>query len=458
MKTNNLTEGRPWRLLLLFSLPLMAGNIFQQLYTIVDTAVVGKVLGVEALAALGAVEWLNWLALGAIQGFTQGFAILMAQKFGSGEYKRLRQVVANSVFLAALCAVILTVLTQGAADAVLTLLHTPKEIKPISVAYLRILFGGIPVVMAYNLAASILRSLGNGRTPLVAMVLAALVNIGLDLLFVPVFGWGVQGAAIATVLAQFFSAVYCFWHIRRIDVLHSEGESRRPERALCIRLMLLGAPMAFQNAVISVGGMIVQTVVNGFGVVFIAGFTATNKLYGLLETAATSYGYAMVTYAGQNMGAGKGERVARGMRAAIVISMITSCVITALMLIFGRLILGCFITADGGTGEAALAVAFHYLSIMALCLPVLYLLHVVRSCIQGLGNTVLPMLSGVAEFVMRTGAALILPALFGESGIFYAEVLAWLGADMILIPSYFYVMKKVFSKQGQDGYYKRMRQ
>lgn len=456
MKTNNLTEGRPWRLLLLFSLPLMAGNIFQQLYTIVDTAVVGKVLGVEALAALGAVEWLNWLALGAIQGFTQGFAILMAQKFGSGEYKRLRQVVANSVFLAALCAVILTVLTQGAADAVLTLLHTPKEIKPISLAYLRILFGGIPVVMAYNLAASILRSLGNGRTPLVAMVLAALINIGLDLLFVPVFGWGVQGAAIATVLAQFFSAVYCFWHIRRIDVLRSEGESRRPERALCVRLMLLGAPMAFQNAVISVGGMIVQTVVNGFGVVFIAGFTATNKLYGLLETAATSYGYAMVTYAGQNMGAGKGERVARGMRAAIVISMITSCVITALMLIFGRLILGCFITADGGTGEAALAVAFHYLSIMALCLPVLYLLHVVRSCIQGLGNTVLPMLSGVAEFVMRTGAALILPALFGESGIFYAEVLAWLGADMILIPSYFYVMKKVFSKQ--DGYYKRVRQ
>lgn len=446
MKTNNLTEGRPWRLLLLFSLPLMAGNIFQQLYTIVDTAVVGKVLGVEALAALGAVEWLNWLALGAIQGFTQGFAILMAQKFGSGEYKRLRQVVANSVFLAALCAVILTVVTQGAADAVLTLLHTPKEIKPISVAYLRILFGGIPVVMAYNLAASILRSLGNGRTPLVAMVIAALINIGLDLLFVPVFGWGVQGAAAATVLAQFFSAVYCFWHIRRIDVLRFEGESHRPERALCVRLMLLGAPMAFQNAVISVGGMIVQTVVNGFGVVFIAGFTATNKLYGLLETAATSYGYAMVTYAGQNMGAGKGERVARGMRAAIVISMITSCVITALMLIFGRLILSCFITADGGTGEAALAVAFHYLSIMALCLPVLYLLHVVRSCIQGLGNTVLPMLSGVAEFVMRTGAALILPALFGEDGIFFAEVLAWLGADLILIPSYFYVMKKVFSK------------
>ena len=202
MKTNNLTQGRPWRLLLLFSLPLMAGNIFQQMYTIVDTAVVGKVLGVEALAALGAVEWLNWLALGAIQGFTQGFAILMAQKFGSGEYARLRQVIANSVLLAAVCAVVLTVFTQGCADAVMTLLQTPAQIKPISMAYLRVLFGGIPVVMAYNLAAAILRSLGNGRTPLIAMVLASFTNIGLDLLFVPVLGWGVQGAAAATVLAH----------------------------------------------------------------------------------------------------------------------------------------------------------------------------------------------------------------------------------------------------------------
>lgn len=447
MKTNNLTQGRPWRLLLLFSLPLMAGNIFQQMYTIVDTAVVGKVLGVEALAALGAVEWLNWLALGAIQGFTQGFAILMAQKFGSGEYARLRQVIANSVLLAAVCAVVLTVFTQGCADAVMTLLQTPAQIKPISMAYLRVLFGGIPVVMAYNLAAAILRSLGNGRTPLIAMVLASFTNIGLDLLFVPVFGWGVQGAAAATVLAQLLSAVYCFWHIRRIDILRAPGEKRQAEAALCKRLMLLGAPMAFQNAVISVGGMIVQTVVNGFGVIFIAGFTATNKLYGLLETAATSYGYAMVTYAGQNMGAGRPKRVSQGLRAGIVISMVTSCVITGLMLVFGRLILSCFITADGGAGEQALDIAFHYLSIMAICLPVLYLLHIVRSCIQGLGNTILPMASGIAEFVMRTGAALVLPALFGADGIFFAEVLAWLGADLILVPSYFYVMKKVFGRK-----------
>ncbi|MDO4323552.1 MAG: MATE family efflux transporter [Lachnospiraceae bacterium] len=443
MKTNNLTEGRPWRLLLLFSLPLMAGNIFQQMYTIVDTAVVGKVLGVEALAALGAVDWLSWMTLGIVQGFTQGFAILIAQKFGAGEYGRLRQVIANSVFLAVICAAVLTAASEGLAAPVVSFLQTPREIRPICMAYIRIIFGGIPVVMAYNLAASVLRALGNGRTPLIAMVVASLTNIGLDFLFVLGFGWGVQGAAAATVLAQICSAAYCIRHIRKIEILKMAQKDWRIESGLCIRLMTLGAPMAFQNTVIAVGGMIVQTVVNGFGVIFIAGFTATNKLYGLLETAATSYGYAMVTYAGQNLGAGKVKRISQGLRAGIIISMITSAVITALMLVFGRWILGGFISEEGGQGAQALDIAFRYLRIMAIFLPILYLLHVTRSCIQGLGNTVLPMVSGIAEFVMRTGAALLLPLWFGEGGILFAEVLAWTGADLILVPSYFYVMGKV---------------
>ena len=187
------TKGSPWRILLLFSLPLMAGNIFQQMYTVVDTAVVGKVLGVEALAALGAVDWLNWLTLGVTQGFAQGFSILMAQKFGAGEQERLRRVITNSIFLALLCAAGLTVLSEAAAGWAISLLKTPEEIRPISMSYLRILFGGLPVVMAYNLAAAILRALGNGRKPLIAMVIASLTNIGLDLLFVMGFHWGVQG-------------------------------------------------------------------------------------------------------------------------------------------------------------------------------------------------------------------------------------------------------------------------
>lgn len=440
---NTLTEGAPWKLLLLFSLPLMAGNIFQQMYTMVDTAVVGKVLGVDALAALGAVDWLNWLTLGIIQGFAQGFSILMAQKFGAGEYGKLRQVITNAIVLAAVCAVSLTLISEAAVGAVVSLLRTPQEIRPISMAYLRILFAGLPVVMVYNLAAAILRALGNGRKPLIAMVIASLTNIVLDFLFVMGFGWGVQGAAVATLIAQCFSAAYCIRHIRRIEVLRLGREDWKLEGSLCGRLMTFGLPMAFQNTVISVGGMIVQTIVNGFGVTFIAGLTATNKLYGILEVAATSYGYAMTTYAGQNLGAGKIRRIRRGMGVGTGIAIITSVGIMAAMLGFGRWILAWFLPADAGQGMEALDIAYRYLSIMAVFLPVLYILHVTRSCIQGLGNTVLPMVSGVAEFVMRTGAALLLPLSFGENGILYAEILAWIGADVILIPSYFYMVRRL---------------
>ena len=442
-RTKHMTEGSPLRLLFLFSLPLMAGNLCQQLYTVVDTAVVGKQLGVDALAALGAVDWLNWLVLSVIQGFAQGFAILMAQQFGAGNYHRLRQVVTNSIVLAVICAIGMTAVGQGCALAVLELLHTPAEIQPVSIAYLRVLFAGTPVVMAYNFCASVLRSLGDGKNPLLAMVIASVVNISLDFLFVMGFGWGVQGAAAATVLAQLISVGFCLMQLKKIAVLHLSKEDWKMERPLMGHLLMLGIPMAFQNMVISVGGMIVQTVINGFGVVFIAGFTATNKLYGLLETAATSYGYAMVTYAGQNLGARRKDRISQGMRAGLFISFVTSLVITVLMLVLGPQILSLFIADSAKNGGEVLAIAYRYLKIMSICLAILYVLHVTRSCIQGMGNTVLPMVSGIAEFVMRTGAALILPRLLGEDGIFYAEILAWLGADLVLVPSYFYMMRKL---------------
>ena len=435
-----MTEGSPLRLLLLFSLPLMAGNLCQQLYTVVDTAVVGKQLGVDALAALGAVDWLNWLVLSVIQGFAQGFAILMAQQFGAGNYHRLRQVVTNSIVLAVVCAVGMTAVGQGCARPVLELLHTPEEIQPVSIAYLRVLFAGTPVVMAYNFCASVLRSLGDGKNPLLAMVIASVVNITLDFLFVMGFGWG--------VLAQLISVGFCLMQLKKIEVLRLAKKDWKMERPLMGHLLVLGIPMAFQNMVISVGGMIVQTVINGFGVVFIAGFTATNKLYGLLETAATSYGYAMVTYAGQNLGAGRRDRISQGMRAGLLISLVTSLVITVLMLVFGPQILSLFIADSAKNGGEVLAIAYRYLKIMSICLSILYVLHVTRSCIQGMGNTVLPMVSGIAEFVMRTGAALILPRLLGEDGIFYAEILAWLGADLVLVPSYFYMMRKIREGRG----------
>ena len=369
-----MTEGNPGKLILTFALPLMAGNVFQQLYTVVDTMVVGKYLGVSALAALGASDWMNWMMLGIVQGFAQGFAIRMAQDFGAGKYDSLRKVIGNSCILALLSSLALVIIGQLTARPVLTLLQTPDDIMGSALLYLRIMFLGLPIVMAYNLFASILRSLGDGQTPLRAMVVASFTNIVLDLLFVLVFHWGIAGAAVATLIAQLVSGLFCLYHIRRIEILQMSASDFRMEGKLSGRLMALGFPMAFQNCIIAIGGMIVQFVVNGFGVLFIAGFTATNKLYGILEIAATSYGYAMITYVGQNLGAGKSRRIRQGTRSALVIAIATSLVIAAVMLLFGRTILGWFISGTPEETAQTMQIAYFYLAVMSVCLPVLYIL------------------------------------------------------------------------------------
>ena len=442
-KIKDMTNGRPLPLIISFALPLMVGNIFQQLYTVVDTMVVGKALGVDALAALGATDWLYWMLLGMIQGVTQGFGILMAREFGAKQFESLRSVVGGSVTLSALSAVLFLIVGLVLAEPLLHMLNTPAEIMPLSLLYLRIMFLGIPIVMAYNLLATVLRSLGDGQTPLYAMIVAALSNIVLDLLFVLVFHWGVAGAAVATVIAQGISSVYCLIKIKKIDfmTLHKSHFALKP--AMAGRLLGLGAPMAAQNAIIAIGGMIIQSVVNGYSVAFIGGFTASNKLYGVLEIAATSYGYAMITYVGQNLGARKLDRIKTGMGWATTVAVGTSVLIAAVMLLFGRSIIGAFLSGTPEEVAEATRTGYTYLSIMSICLPILYILHVTRSAVQGLGNTVLPMVSGIAEFVMRTGGVLILPVLTGENGIFIAEVLAWFGADLILVPSYFLTFKRI---------------
>lgn len=439
----NMTEGRPVPLIFSFAIPLMIGNVFQQLYTVVDTMVVGKALGVSALAALGAADWMNWMMLGIIQGFTQGFGILLAQEFGAKRYDNLRRSVGNSAVLSLLSAIVLLGTGQLLARPVLELLNTPARILPDALLYLRIMYLGIPVVMAYNLLASVLRSLGDGQTPLQAMIVAAATNIFLDLLFVLVLGFGIAGAAIATLIAQLISSLFCLYHIRKIDILTLQKADFRPSGRLPLRLLMLGFPMAFQNAIISVGGMIVQFVVNGFGVLFIAGFTATNKLYGVLEVAATSYGYAMVTYTGQNLGAKRTDRIRKGVKSAILIALLTSLFIALLMLILGKEILSWFISGTPEEFEQTLQIAYYYLEVMSICLPILYILHITRSAIQGMGNTILPLVSGIAEFVMRAVTAVFLPMLIGEHGIFYAEIMAWTGAVVILIISYFIVIRKM---------------
>ena len=447
-RVRSMTEGSPAKLLITFALPLMVGNVFQQLYTVVDTAVVGQVVGVRALAAMGAADWLNWMVLGIIQGLTQGFSILMAQHFGAKDYRELSRAVGGSATLCAAFTLLLAAASQLAARPVLQVLSTPADILPGSLLYLRIVFGGIPMIMAYNLLASILRALGDSKTPLYAVAVAALLNVGLDLLFVMGFRWGIAGAAIATVLSQGASAVYCFAHVRRVSLLKVSREDLRLSPGQAVLLLKLGSPAALQNAIISVGGMVVQSVINRFGMLFLAGFTATNKLYGLLEIAATSYGFAVTSYVGQNLGARKVKRIKRGQAWATVIALVTSVVIAAAMLVFGRLVLGLFISGDPAEAAASMDIAYRYLAIMSLCLPILYMLHIYRSALMGLGDTLVPMFSGVAEMVVRIGVALLLPLVMGREGIYFAEVGAWAAAAALLVTAYFLRIRALSQRKG----------
>lgn len=441
--TQQMTMGKPWKLILFFALPLMLGNLCQQFYIMVDTAIVGQVLGVQAIAALGATEWIIWMMQGLVQGFAQGFSIKMAQDFGAENYSSLRKVIFHSCLLSLLFTIILVTFGLFFSSSLLHLLNTPSDVLNNATVYLKTMIVALPVVMIYNLFAAMLRSLGDSRSPLYAMILASIINIVLDIIFVYGLKMGVFGAAFATMIAQGFSALFCLLKVLHIQILKLQSEDCIFEQKLSLYLIQLGLPMAFQNMVICVGGMILQTVINSFGVVFLAGFTATNKLYGLLEVAATSYGYAMVTYVGQNIGAKKLQRVKKGYHDALKISFITAVFIGCLMILFGKKILLLFMSGEGQMVNRTLDIAYHYLSIMSFSLPILYYLHVTRSTIQGLGNTVLPMISGIVELIMRTFTALFLPLLIGSQGIFYAEVAAWTGADIVLFLSYIYCMKKL---------------
>ena len=410
-RIQNMTKGSPAKLIFTFAIPLMLGNVFQQFYTVVDTAIVGQALGVNALAALGAADWLNWLVLGLIQGFAQGFSIYMAQRFGAEDHEGLNRSIGATISLSAVISILTVILSQVAMAPVLRAMNTPEEIIGGAFTYLRIMFAGIPIIMAYNVLASILRALGDSKTPLYAMVIASILNVGLDLLFVLVVHWGIAGAVVATVIAQLFAALYCLRAVLHVKVIHLKKEYFRLNPEIAKRLLGLGTPVAAQNVIIAVGGMVVQSVVNRYGTLFVAGFTATNKL--------------------------------KGMHSATWIALLTSVVITVFVLIFGKYGIALFISGTAEEVSISSQVAIHYLNIMSICLSILYMLHIYRSALMGLGDTIMPMASGIMEFLMRIGVALFLPLIIGQEGIFYAEITAWAGAAILLVTTYFLRMHKL---------------
>ncbi len=437
-KNLNMTQGHPAGLLLRFALPLMFGNVFQQLYTVVDTAIVGKGIGMDALAALGTVDWLNWMFLGIVQGLTQGFSVKMSQRFGQGDEEGLKKTIGVSVRLAICITAVLLVVGQLCLPLFLQLLKVPSDLTAMALLYSRVIFAGVPATMFFNFCASVLRSVGDGKTPLYAMIAASVTNIVLDLLAVFVLDLGVAGAAGATVIAQCLAGAVCAWKILHSPLLRFEKRHMARDIALSRDLMALGAPLAIQNSVIAVGGMAVQTAVNLFGTAFIAGYTASNKLFGILEIAAVSYGFAITTYTGQNYGAGNWQRIRSGVNWALLISVATAAVIAFVMLLLGRPITMLFIEAESpALMKEAGDTAYFYLAIMSINLPILYLLYTFRSVLQGIGNTMIPLVSGIVEFAIRVGAAILVGLTLYSTGIFIGEVSAWYGAAILLAAAYY---------------------
>ena len=446
-RTMDMTVGSPLKLILVFMLPIMGGTLLQQFYSLVDTVIIGRVEGVTALAAVSTSGWLDWTVLGIALGITQGCSILISQHFGAKDERALKHTVGQSIVLSVLTALFLTALAQAIIPLVLRLMNSPDETLPLSTVYLRVLFAGFPMVMGYNLTASFLRALGDSRTPLIAMGIASGLNIALDLLFVAVFRMGVQGAALATVIAQSISFVYNLLALKKLKLVHPEKSDLKPDAKVLKNLFRLGFPMAMASAVISIGAMMLQTVINGFGIVFMAGASAAGRLTGITEVAGSALGTGMATYMGQNIGAGRLDRVKHGIRRGAQLGFGLGLFMTVLLLIFGRDLMRLFVEDDPALVEQVLDVACQYLYVMSVFMPSLYLLFVYRSSLQGLGETVIPMYSGFMELFMRIVMLLILPGLMGHWGVYFAEVSAWFGAMVLLMWGYYRHVRRLSEKE-----------
>ena len=435
-----MTQGKPYKIILLFALPLMLGNLFNQLYYTVDSVIVGRFVGTNALSAVGSTDWLNYLFMSIIMLFPQGFGILIAKTYGKKDKENLNKVIQNSLFLSLIILIVVLILSQSLTKPFLLLLNTPEDIIDLAEIYIRIIFAGIPLNMIYHMTSSILRSFGDSKSPLIAMIVAAVLNVVLDLLFIITFKWGIAGAAIATVIAQGFSALVTTFFVFRHRLFTFKGFSL--DKAIIKELMLLALPVALQGIIISLGGLAIQGKVNTYGTLFVAGFTAGNKIYGLLEVCATSYGLAITTFVSQNYGAKRFDRIKKGTNSGAVLSVLTSLVISLIIIFAGKYIVMLFLDKNTTDYNYVLEVGTSYLKVMAYFLFSLYLLYNYRSAIQGLSNTIIPMTSGVLELIVRVACAYTIPLAIGSSGLFYSEVLAWFGAAIFLIISFYLLYRR----------------
>ena len=438
--TRDMTEGRPLKLILGFAVPLLFGNLFQQFYNLVDTIIVGKFLGVKSLAAVGSTGSINFLIIGFCMGICNGFAIPIAQSFGAKNDKTLRKYVANSTWLALFFAVVMTIATVLLCRPILRLMRTPEDIIGGAYTYIVIIFAGIPATILYNMVSGILRAMGDSKTPLYFLILSAFLNILLDLLCIVVLHMGVSGAALATVVSQAVSGVSCLTYMRKkFDILHVRKDEWKLEAQYVKNLCGMGIPMGLQYSVTAIGSVILQSAVNSLGSVAVASMTAASRIGGFFACPFDALGATMATYAGQNIGAGKPERIRRGIKTANIIGAAYAAVALTVMFFAGGSLALLFVDR---TETEILSNVRLFLLCNALFYFPLALVNNIRFLIQGMGYSMLAIMSGVSEMIARALAGFLLVPVFGFVAAGFASPLAWVLADIFLIVAYFKVMKK----------------
>ena len=441
--TKDMTSGSTMKLILGFAVPLLMGMLFQQVYSLVDTIIVGRFLGVSALAAVGATGSINFLIVGFCQGICNGFALPVAQRFGAKDYDGLRKYVGNSAVLTIIFGGAITLITVIACRPILELMQTPADIIDLSYHYIVVIFAGIPAIMLYNILSAYLRSLGDSITPVIFLVLSAGLNIGLDLLFIVTFHWGVFGAAFATVLSQAVSGILCLiLIIKKFDLLHLKREDWKLDWGYSRYLLIMGLPMGLQYSITAIGSVILQASVNTLGSTAVASMTAGSRISMFVVCPFDALGSTMATFGGQNVGAGRLDRLGRGLRSAVILGAIYSALILVVLIFFGRDLILLFVSAKEA---AVIAQAKQFLVTNAAFYLMLALVNIVRFLIQGMGFSGFAVFAGVFEMVARALVGLVFVPIFGFIAACFASPLAWIFADCFLIPAFFHCRKKLQS-------------
>lgn len=447
--TRDLTTGSPMKRIMHFCIPLIVGNLFQQFYNMADTIIVGNFVGKNALSAVGSVGPLNFLVIGSIIGLCTGFSIPIAQRFGAKDEYNLKKYVSNIIYTGVILAAVFSIGAVILTKPLLTVLRTPAEIYEDAYNYIVIIFAGIGVTMLYNILASIVRALGDSRTPLYFLLFSSFLNIGLDLLFIIVFKMGVRGASIATVTAQLISGLLCLWYVKKnYRILQPTKETSKIDKNCILVLLKNGLPMALQCSITAIGSVLLQSCVNGLGADCIAAVTIGGKTQLMIVLPAETIGITMATYCGQNLGAKNYKRITKGVKSAIVLAVCYALAGMCIAKFLGPYISLLFID---GSETTVIALAQQYISMGANFYIVLSVLFVIRNCLQGLGYSLTAMTTGCFELAARSVMGFGFVNTLGYSAACIANPVAWMAADLFLFPAYAVVIRKVKKRLMTDN-------